>query len=101
MTLFREGDRVVKARRYSEFEYCAYGGSEHTVPLGSIGIVTSLHNDDVHVEFDMAHWGLSSGELDLIRHGSLTSKRRSLTKKAALTVTTVKLPKRKSNGLRF
>ena len=63
----RVGDRVVKARRYSVDEYCAFGGDERTVPIGSTGTITDIPIDRINVCFDRGgiNWGLDQSELDI------------------------------------
>ena len=41
-TGFCHGDRVVKYRHFSNLQYCAHGGDEEIVPLGTCGVVTKV-----------------------------------------------------------
>ena len=60
------GSIVVKARRYSESEYCKYGGDAGEVPLGEEGIVRSVSGSNISVSFNCGTiWGVDASELDL------------------------------------
>jgi len=66
---FREGDKVVKARRYSADEYCKYGGTEWEVPIGTEGtIINDFGSNKVEVSFENDKtWSLHTSELDLVK----------------------------------
>ena len=67
--MFNEGDRVVKYKRFKPGEghhnYCAFGGRESGIPLGSKGTVlcyVTLH--EIKVRFDAGPtWRLDPSEL--------------------------------------
>ena len=69
---FKVGDRVIKARRYSDEDYCRHGGDEDELPLGSEGKIISIQEggDRIFVEFDCLtegdSWSLNKNELDLV-----------------------------------
>jgi len=66
---FKEGDKIIKARAYSEEKYCYYGGEEYEVPIGTKGEVIGNipHSEQVSVQFkNGVSWGVHSSELDLI-----------------------------------
>lgn len=66
MTKFNVGDRVVKARRYSNDEYCRFGGEESVVPIGTRGEVVRTIDGALAVKFDNdCNWSLDETELDL------------------------------------
>ncbi len=61
-------DRVIKARQYSKKEYCYFGGSKSTVPIGMRGTVTNVIKDKISVQFDNGnHWSVHIDELDLAK----------------------------------
>ena len=63
--MFKENDRVVKARKYSDDQYCRYGGGERSVPIGTKGIIRSNEIPDlVSVEFNNGVcWNVHPSEL--------------------------------------
>lgn len=69
MTEFNEGDRVIKARVYSPFKYCAFGGDSDDVPLGTVGVIVSVGNGSkLRVNFNTGHsWMVDISELDPYR----------------------------------
>ena len=70
---FKIGDTVVKARPYiegdGELHYCKHGGDEYAVPLGTIGKVVEIKDQDissVRVRFtNGVDWTLDESELDM------------------------------------
>ena len=66
MTKFNVGDRVVKARRYSNDQYCRFGGEDIDLPIGTRGEVRMINGGDLVVSFDNGcNWSLDETELDL------------------------------------
>lgn len=63
--MFKEGQRVIKIRRYSATVYCEYGGEEYEVPIGTKGTITGLFGEmGVRVNFDNGWiWRVSETEL--------------------------------------
>ncbi len=63
---FRQGDQVIKARRYSEDVYCKFGGGPTGVPLGTMGKIERMDGrSEAIVKFRNGHrWWVSTKELD-------------------------------------
>ena len=62
------GDKVVKSKRYSEADYCAFGGDEEDCPLGTIGIITKIYPHKIRVDFETGvTWAVDRTELDLFQ----------------------------------
>ena len=76
--VFKVGDKVIKARPYSETEhckktgvsdinylYCRFGGEESDVPIGTIGMVYSikLSINEIYVTFPNRCWLMDIGEV--------------------------------------
>ena len=62
------GDKVIKAKPFSDNKYCSHGGKKDIVPLGSIGTITSINRNNVNVRFDNGNsWLLDISELDFER----------------------------------
>ena len=66
---YKIGDIVVKAKRYSNEDYCLHGGDETEVPIGSKGIIYRIEGKNrIYVEFEKGDkWGLDSSELKLCK----------------------------------
>lgn len=68
MVKFKEEDRVVKARPFLPTKYCAHGGYESDVPIGSKGTIMNCSNStSIEVEFDCGEtWHVDSSEIELV-----------------------------------
>ena len=66
---YKIGDKVVKARRYSDSKYCGYGGDESSVPIGTEGTVTSVvSSTEVAVGFDTgSNWSVDVKEIEHVK----------------------------------
>lgn len=77
MPRFRNGEKVVKAYKFSDSDYCMYGGDEYALPLGSVGKIDYYDSGDPFVKFENGQfWHLHESELDFysiwIATGDLT-----------------------------
>lgn len=75
---FKKGDRVIKARRYSDAKHCRYGGFSTSVPLGTEGTITVDYgtDDKFEVRFDTSiSWSVDASELDHKDLGKVTGSR--------------------------
>ncbi len=65
---FKVGDKVIKARRYSNGEYCKYGGDEKEVPIGTEGEVTEIEGvNKLSVEFPQWNWSVDVMEVEFVK----------------------------------
>lgn len=69
MTKFKVDDRVVKARPFTNVKYCAYGGDDTEVSIGTEGFVrTVICDEELQVIFDNGtSWKVDQSELDLVK----------------------------------
>lgn len=66
MAEFKIGDVVYKAKAYSLAQYCAYGGEEKSVPIGTKGTIIEIvqNRTAAIVRFDNKNiWQVSLKEL--------------------------------------
>jgi hypothetical protein len=65
--IFKVGDKVIKARRYSVTQYCKYSGDASEVPIGTVGKIKFVDNSRIRVKFETGiSWNVDQSELDLI-----------------------------------
>jgi hypothetical protein len=66
--MFHVGDEVIKARPYHGKTYCAFGGDEDEVPIGTIGKITDVFSDRIQVIFKNGYrWDVDESELALTK----------------------------------
>jgi len=68
--IFNTGDKVFKCKPYSESQYCAHGGNEIKVPIGTDGVIIDMKDQlNAHVSFSNGvEWLLHISELSLIKN---------------------------------
>ena len=67
--MFKVGDRVVKARAWSERKYCKFGGEPSQVPIGTEGeIIATSEDNSFYIKFENhEHWNVDASEIDLVK----------------------------------